>query len=252
MINILFNPLLQKKQIFSNTNNVNINIKSNVSLTTAILSLFSLTVVSYMLFWIFCNGLILDNTFSTLPNIKNFALVSGTFSFIIVFLVYYKQELSPLLAPLYALFSGIFISGLSFISEQKYPGIALLTVEITLATFIFLYIGYKFGFISVTQKFKAIVYTMIGTISFIYIFSFLLLFFDIKVPLIHDTGIGGIAWSTFIMVTASFHLLIDIDKVENNNSSKGYKNWHLALGLMVSLIWLYLSVLRLSLKIKRK
>ena len=248
MLNVLSNPLLQTKRFSSNEN---IKIKSNVSLTTAILSLFTLTVMSYILFWMFSSGLILDKNLSTLPNIKNFSFVSGIFAFVIAFFAYYKSGLSPLLAPLYAVFSGIFISGLSFVAEQKFPGIALLTAEITLLTFLFVYLGYKIGFIQVTQKFKAIIYTIMGVISFIYLLSFVFMFFEIKIPLIHDTGIGGIAWSTFIMITATFHLVIDIDKVERYNSSKGYINWRLALGLMVSLIWLYFSVLRLLSKINK-
>ena len=156
-----------------------------------------------------------------------------------------KPGLSPLLAPFYALFSGIFISGLSFAAEQKFPGIAMLSVEITLLTFIFVYFGYKLGFIKVTQKFKAIVYTIIGVVSILYLLSFIFLFFDIHMPMIHDSGVGGIAWASFIMITASFHLAIDIDKIERYSSSDGYKNWRLALGLMVSLIWLYISSLRL-------
>lgn len=250
MFSVLSNPLLQKKQFYSSSDE-DIKIKSDTGLTTAILSLFTLTVASYILFWIFCNGLIIDKNFSTLPNIKNFAFVSGVFSFIITFLAYYKPGLSPLLAPLYAIMSGIFISGLSFIAEQKFPGIAMLTAEITLLTFIFVFIGYKTGLIQVTQKFKAIIYAMMAVISFIYLLSFTFIFFEIKIPVIHDTGIGGIAWSIFIIVTATFHLLIDIDKVEKYKYLKGYMSWRLALGLMVSLIWLYFSVLRLLSKINK-
>ncbi|MDQ7045008.1 MAG: Bax inhibitor-1/YccA family protein [Sulfurimonas sp.] len=242
MINILSNPFLQTKQLKS-IGTRNTKTTSSVSLTTAILSLFTLTVVSYISFWILCNELISSNDLA-LSDIKNFTLVSGIISLVITFLSYYKSEFSSFLAPLYAVFSGVFISGLSFVAQEKFPGIAMLTVEITLATFIVVYLGYKLGIIKVSQKFKAIVYTMIGVISLIYLLSFVLMFFEIKIPLIHDTGIGGVIWSLFIMITASFHLAIDIDKIEKYSSSDGDKNWSLALGLMVSLIWLYISTLK--------
>ncbi len=249
MIHTLFNPFLKRKS-FSNISSESFIIKSDISLTTAILLLFSLTVISYILFWIFCNEIIVNNI-DGVDSIKNFSLFSGVLSFVIAFFSYYKMGLSPLLAPLYAIFSGIFISGLSFVAEIKFPGIAFLTVEITLLTFIIVYLGYKYGIIKVTKKFKSIVYAMIGVVSALYMLSFIFIFFDINIPLIHDAGIGGIAWSLFIMITVSFHLAIDIDKVENYKISKGYMNWNLALGLMVSLIWLYISTLRLLSRINK-
>ncbi len=247
MISKFSNPLLKRNFYASNEK---FTLKSNIGLTSAILILFSITVLTYLASWIFYNELLLTST-DAISSIKNFAFVSGILSFIIAFFAYYKPGLSPLLAPLYAVFSGVFISGLSFAAEVKFPGIALLTAEITLLTFLIVYIGYKVGIIKVTQKFKAIVYTLIGVISLIYLFSFLLTFFGMKIPVIHEAGIGGIAWSFFIMITASFHLSIDIDKVENNNSKEGNKNWRLALGLMVSLIWLYISTLRFLSRIYR-
>ena len=84
MINILSNPLLRAKQLKSIPTK-EIRIRSNISLTTAILSLFSLTVISYVVFWLFCNKLISDNGLSSLSDIKNFAFVSGVFSFVIAF-----------------------------------------------------------------------------------------------------------------------------------------------------------------------
>jgi len=127
----------------------------------------------------------------------------------------------------------------------------MLTSEITLATFIIVFVGYKFKIIRVTQKFKSVVYSVIGVISLLYLLSFILILFEIKMPLIHDAGIGGIAWALFIMIIAASNLAINIDKVQRSNSNDGYTNWRLALGLMVSLIWLYFSTLRLLSRINK-
>ena len=250
MLDFSYNPLLQGNR-YSTTLDKGFKLKSKVSLNTAVLSLFTLTVVSYLSFWFFCNELFENNATTAISDIKNFSLVSGVLSFSIAFLAYYKPTLSPLLAPLYSIFSGIFIAGISFAAEIKFPGIALLTSEITLATFIIVFVGYKFKIIRVTQKFKSVVYSVIGVISLLYLLSFILILFEIKMPLIHDAGIGGIAWALFIMIIAASNLAINIDKVQRSNSNDGYTNWRLALGLMVSLIWLYFSTLRLLSRINK-
>lgn len=168
--------------------------------------MFSLTVVSFVFFWIFSNELLINSTPIAIENVKNFSFVSGVISFIIAFFAYYKPGLSPILAPLYAVFSGIFISGLSFAAEQKFPGIAMLTAEVTLTTFIIVYIGYKIGIIKVTQKFKSIVYSLIGIISFLYLLSFILMLFNTTIPLIHEAGIGGVIWTFLLWLQLHFIL----------------------------------------------
>ncbi len=249
MINIPFNPMLKKSQ-FKTPIDATVIIKCNTSITFSILVLFVLTVISYISVWqLFDEALILKDK-ETIQQIKNFSFVSGILSFAILFFTSYKPTLSPILAPVYALLSGVFIGGLSLTAEMKFPGIAILTSELTLLVFIVMYIGYKLGLIQVTQKYKAIVYGLIGTISLLYLFSFIFMFVDIKLPLLHDAGIGGVAWGIFITAIAAFHLVIDIDKIEQADKNlPGFMNWRIALGLMVALIWLYFTMLRLLTRI---
>ena len=249
MLNFSSNPLLSKRYSAINSSKA-IVISNNVSLRTAVVFLFSLTVFTYITVMIYYSQIYINDT-HTLNNIKNFSLGSGILSFTITFFIYQKPGLAPLLAPLYAIIAGIFISGLSFVAEQKFPGIALLTVEITLLTFGVVYLGYNLDIIKVTSKFKTIVYSMIGVIVSLYLLSFILTLFEIQIPLIHNAGVGGALWACFIMITASLHLAIDIDKVERNHSPYGYINWSLAVGLMVSLIWLYISTLRFLLTVNK-
>jgi uncharacterized YccA/Bax inhibitor family protein len=255
-LNSFGSPLLQVRQINSliaeNETFSKLTKKSYFGTLTATFILFLLTVFSFLVVWVlFQNSLVSGDT-KDIQQLRNFSFASGVLAFSLAFIANYKVTLSPWIAPLYAIFSGIFLSGLSLSAEMKYPGIALMTIELTAIVFIFMLVGFKLKILQATRKFKAIVYTATATIAMVYLISFVAKFFNLNVPVIHDAGVGSILWSGFIVTIASLNLIIDFDRISKIKSNiPAYMHWRIALGLMVTLVWLYFSVLRLLQKIRR-
>lgn len=112
---------------------------------------------------------------------------------------------------------------------------------------------YNYRIIKITQKLRSIIYTATGAIMLIYLVSFLLYLFNLPpIPYIHANGWIGILFSVFISVTASFHLMLDFDFFERAQKYKygSYNEWYAAFGLVVSIVWQYLSLLRLLKKVR--
>ena len=113
---------------------------------------------------------------------------------------------------------------------------------------------YKSGLIKATENFKLGVPAATGGIALIYIITLILSFFGIRVPYIHDSGVIGIGFSLFVVIIATLNLVLDFDFIESGALSRSPKfmEWYAAFGLMVTLIWLYLEILRLLMKILSK
>ena len=255
-LNSFGSPMLQVRQInhlISENEDFSIlTKKSYFGTITATFILFVLTVFSFSVVWVlFEDSLVLGNN-ENIQQLRNFSFACGILAFSMAFIANYKVTLSPWIAPLYAIFSGIFLSGLSLSAEMKYPGIAIMTFELTAIVFIFMLVGFKLKILQATKKFKAIVYTATATIAMVYLLSFVAHFFNWSLPVIHDAGVGSIIWSGFIVTIAALNLIIDFDRISKIKADMpAYMHWRIALGLMVTLVWLYFSILRLLQKIRR-
>lgn len=179
------------------------------------------------------------------------ALIGG---FIIALVTIFKKEWSPVTAPLYALVEGVILGGLSAFFEKMYPGIVLQAVGLTFGTLCALLIAYKSQLIRVTNNFRLGVVAATGGIALYYLASIVLGFFNIRAPLIYDSGPMGIIFSVVIVVIAALNLVLDFDFIEQGSRSGAprYMEWYGAFGLMVTLIWLYLEILRLLAKTRRR
>jgi uncharacterized YccA/Bax inhibitor family protein len=174
--------------------------------------------------------------------------------FIVALVTIFKKQWSPLTAPLYALLEGLVLGGISAIFEKSYPGIAVQAVGLTFGTLFVMLLAYKSGIIRATQGFKLGVIAATGGIAVFYLVEMLLGFFHVQVPAINGSGFIGIGFSLFVVIIAALNLVLDFDMIETGvqNGAPKYMEWYGAFGLMVTLIWLYLEILRLLGKARRR
>jgi uncharacterized YccA/Bax inhibitor family protein len=184
------------------------------------------------------------------------AIMIGAFGGLIVALVtIFKKTWSPVTAPIYALLEGLVLGGLSAIFDLRYPGIAMEAVGLTFGTLFVLLLAYKSGLIKVTQKFRLGVVAATGGIMLFYFLTLLLSFFHISfLSSVYGSGLIGIGFSLFVVAIASLNLVLDFDFVEQGVSQgvPKYMEWYAAFGIMVTLVWLYLEMLRLLSKIRSR
>ena len=175
--------------------------------------------------------------------------------FVVALVTIFKKEWSPVTAPIYALLEGLALGGISAIFEKSYPGVAIQAVGLTFGTLFVMLLAYKSGIVRATQGFKIGVIAATGGIAVFYLLEMVLsFFFHIQVPAINGSGPWGIAFSLFVVVIAALNLVLDFDMIETgvNNGAAKYMEWYGAFGMMVTLIWLYLEILRLLGKARRR
>ena len=175
----------------------------------------------------------------------------GLGGFIVAIITTFKKHLSPITAPIYAVLEGLFLGSLSALFESRFPGIVVQAVGLTFGTLFALLMAYRSGFIKATENFKLGVTAATGGICLLYLISFILSFFGTGIPYIHQSGIIGIGFSMFVVVIAALNLVLDFDFIENASESNApkYMEWYCAFGLLVTLVWLYIEILRLLSKL---
>jgi uncharacterized YccA/Bax inhibitor family protein len=166
----------------------------------------------------------------------------------------FKKEWAPVTAPLYALVEGLFLGAISAIYNARFEGIVLQAVLLTFGTLFALLFAYRSGLIRATENFKLGVVAATGGIALVYLASIVLGFFDIRIPMIHESGIVGIGFSLFVVVIAALNLVLDFDFIETGveHGAPKYMEWYGAFGLMVTLVWLYVEFLRLLSKLQSR
>ncbi len=163
---------------------------------------------------------------------------------------------SPITAPIYAVMQGLFLGGISAIYELRFPGtgIALQAISATFGTLCALLMAYQSGLIRSTENFKLGVVAATGGICILYLVSFVMSFFGASIPFINEPNWIGIGFSVFVVIVAAMNLVLDFDFIETaaNRGAPKYLEWYGAFGLMVTLVWLYLEILRLLSKINSR
>lgn len=189
-----------------------------------------------------------------ISTIYPWVLWSSLGAFVIAMVTTFKKEWSPVTAPLYAVVEGVAIGSLSALMEVAYPGIVLQAVALTFGVALVMFTCYRTGLIRPTEKFVLGVTAATGGIALIYLVSFGLGFFGISVPFIHEGGIWGILFSVFVVVIAALNLILDFGFLEQGEAMglPKYMEWYGAFGLMVTLVWLYLEILRLLAKTRER
>jgi uncharacterized YccA/Bax inhibitor family protein len=174
--------------------------------------------------------------------------------FIVALVTIFKKEWAAITAPIYAVLEGLVLGGISLVFERQYPLIVIQAVALTFGVLFSLLLAYKSRLIQATENFKLGVVAATGGIAIVYIVDLVMGFFGRRVPFIHESGTLGIAFSIFVVIIAALNLVLDFDFIEKGAQTNAPKHmeWYGAFGLLVTLIWLYLEILRLLAKARRK
>lgn len=178
---------------------------------------------------------------------------SGILGFVMVLIASFKPQYSKVLAPLYAVFEGVFVGGITAIYAAAFDGLVANAILLTMALFFSMLFLYKAKIITVTQKFRAGVIMATMGVFLVYLASWILSFFGIEMPFLHETGLMGIGISVVFIGIACMNLLLDFDNFDRGEAAQLPKHmeWFFAMGLIVTIVWLYLEVLRLLSKLAR-
>lgn len=173
---------------------------------------------------------------------------------ILVVIAAFKPQYSPYLAPGYALFEGLFIGGISAIFEIQYPGIVTQAVGCTFVTFAVCLGLYKYKIVKVTEQFKSVVIAATLAIATYYLISWVFSMFTSFTPVHYGNSMMSIGISVFVIIIAALNLFLDFDRIEKGVEQKmpKYMEWYGAMGLMITLVWLYIEFLRLLSKLSKK
>ena len=165
-----------------------------------------------------------------------------------------RREWSPVTAPIYALLEGLFLGGLSALIDLRYPGIAMQAVGLTFGTLFVMLLAYRSGLIPVTDKLRMGIVAATGGIALLYVLEMVLGFFGIHFAAINGCGFIGIAFSLFVVAIAALNLVLDFDFIERGvqYGAPKYMEWYGAFGIIVTLVWLYLEILRLLSKLRSR
>lgn len=160
----------------------------------------------------------------------------------------FKPQWSTFLAPAYAALEGLFLGSVSYMyANAFFPGIIFQAITLTMAVFFVMLFVYKAGIIKVSDKLRSGIIMATGAIFVVYLVNFALSFFGINIPFLHEGGMIGIGISLLIIGVASLNLLLDFDNFDKGEKfgAPAYYEWFFAMGLLVTLVWLYIEILRL-------
>ncbi|MDR4499724.1 MAG: Bax inhibitor-1/YccA family protein [Candidatus Scalindua sp.] len=242
------NPALNKNT-FSNVRDLTISgnlmtIQGTVNKTGILLVLAFLSA-----FWVWRQFFL-----SETPQVSLYIMVGAIGGIITAMVAIFRPTTAPFAAPLYALLEGLFLGGISSLMEARFPGIVIQAVGLTFGTLFALLFAYKSGLIKATENFKLGVAAATGGIFLMYMVNLVLGFFGASVPFIHDNGFLGIGISAFIVVIAALNLVLDFDFIEHGaeQGAPKFMEWRAALGLMITLVWLYIEILHLLSKMRSR
>ena len=178
--------------------------------------------------------------------------------FILALVTIFKKEWAPYTVPAYAIFEGLALGGISFIYASKflYTDIVQTATFLTFGIFGALLFAYKTKIIKATENFKLGVFAATAGIALFYLISIIISFFSEPLPIFNPNSPSfaspmSIGFSLFVVIIASLNLVLDFDFIEEaaENGAPKYMEWYGAFGLLVTLIWLYLEILRLLAKL---
>ncbi len=173
---------------------------------------------------------------------------------ILALITIFKPSASPYTAPAYAACEGLLLGAISAAFEKAYPGIVVQAVGLTFGTLAALLLAYTSRLIKPTENFKLGIVAATGGIMLLYLASFILGLFGIPIGFIHSSGPIGIGFSVVVVIIAALNLVLDFDFIETGveRGAPKYMEWYGGFALLVTLIWLYLEILRLLAKLRER
>jgi uncharacterized YccA/Bax inhibitor family protein len=188
-------------------------------------------------------------------NVMPWMLGSAILGFIVALVVIFKNQWAAYLTPVYALLEGVFLGAISATYNNAFaksaPGIVTQAVLLTFGTVIAMYLLYRFRVIKVTDKLRSIIFTATAGIAIFYLLAMVLRLFHVDIAFLHEGSLLGIGFSLVVVVIAAMNLLLDFDMIEKGVAAGApkYMEWYGAFGLLVTIVWLYLEILRLLAKL---
>ncbi len=181
-------------------------------------------------------------------------LVGGLGGLVVAMVTVFKPHLAPITAPLYAVLEGLILGALSANYQARFAGLPMQAVGLTFMVFLAMLVVYRTRIIKVTDKFRFGVAAATGGIALFYLLSIVLSMFGVRIPLVHESGMIGIGFSLIVVGVAALNLILDFDLIEGGVAAGAprYMEWYAAFGLLVTLVWLYLEMLRLLSKLNRR
>ena len=193
-------------------------------------------------------------TFST--SNTNFIFIGFIAGLILAIATIIKKQWAPITVPIYAICEGLALGGISSIYESMYTGIVQQAIFLTIGIFAALLFAYKTKIIKATENFKLGVFAATGGIALVYLVSFVMSFFGsgLSIMSIQNASIMSIGFSVFVVIIASLNLVLDFDFIEEASEIgvPKYMEWYATFGLLITLIWLYLEILRLLAKLQSR
>jgi uncharacterized YccA/Bax inhibitor family protein len=234
------NPVLSKNT-FNSATNVTETMTINGTVNKTAISLFLLVGTGYLTF----------NTMNTV-----LLIACGIGGFIVALTTVFRKHWAPITVPIYAILEGGMLGGISFMYNSMYDGIVTNAIFLTLGILLSLLMAYRSGLIKPSENFKLGVAAATGGIAIVYLINFVMGFFGSGMGImnINNSSIMSIGFSLVVIVIASLNLVLDFDFIEEG-AEKGapkYMEWYGAFGLLVTLIWLYLEILRLLAKLNSR
>lgn len=181
---------------------------------------------------------------------------AGIVGFIVALITIFKRSWAPITVPLYAIVEGVMLGGVSYLYNAQYEGIVSNAIFLTLGILISLLMLYKSGYIKATENFKLGIFAATGGIALVYLINFIMGFFGSSLGVLNpmNSSLMSIGFSLFVVVIAALNLVLDFDFIEKGveNGAPKHMEWFGAFGLLVTLIWLYLEILRLLAKMNSR
>ncbi|RMG42141.1 MAG: Bax inhibitor-1/YccA family protein [Candidatus Dadabacteria bacterium] len=174
---------------------------------------------------------------------------------VVALIISFKRSWAPLLTPVYAIAEGVALGTLSLVADTMYPGIAFQAISLTFGVLFALLFAYQSGWIKPSENFKLGIVAATGGIFVVYLLSFILGLFGMPLNFLHDSSPLSIGISIIVVVIAALNLVLDFDFIENAAQSGNvpkYMEWYAAFGLLVTLVWLYVEILRLLMKLNER
>lgn len=213
--------------------------------------------IAFLLVLVFAGAMF---TWSLFNRTGNFASVVLFFyggligAFVVAIVMAFKKPWAPYLSMLYAALEGLALGGLSALLDASYPGVAFQALLLTFGILTVLLAAYTSRLIRATENFKLVIVSATGGIAVYYLISFVLSFFGVRAPLIHDNSWIGIGFTLVVVIIAALNLVVDFDFVEKGveQGAPKYMEWYAAFGILVTLVWLYIELLRLLVKLRSR
>ena len=187
-------------------------------------------------------------------NLMPYMLGGAIGGFVVAMVTIFKKTWAPITAPLYAVLEGLFIGAASAVFEQRHPGVVIQATALTFGTLAALLLAYRSGLIKATENFKLGVVAATGGIALVYLANIVMGFFGHAIPMVNGGGAIGIGFSAVVVVVAALNLVLDFSFIEEGvaKGAPKYMEWYAAFSLLVTLVWLYLEILRLLSKLQSR